>query len=187
MKRKSIILIIFVSILFIGFIYCSFKIDNLTKVVAGAASLLGIYGLLYNFKHERDIAEAQFIFDLYKAFRSNEKIVNLYIKLELHFLGKEVIIDENDRKGIVEYLVFMENLASLFERNVITIKKIDPIFGFDFFIITHNLAVQEIELIPYRDYYTGTYKLYDAWLKYRKKKKRPIPLSENSLSKYEKI
>lgn len=183
MKRKELIIVTFCIVILFAFglyIY-EFEHKSFSDVIFASASLLGVYGLLYNFKREREIAEATFIFDLYKAFRSNEKIVNLYSKLEQHYLGKEVEINENDRKGIVEYLVFMENLASLFQRNIVTIKKIDPVFGFDFFIVTNNPVVQEVELIPYCDYYIGTYKLYNAWFKYRNKKEYPVPLDVNAL------
>lgn len=185
MKSKGIAIVLLCCgflVAFAAYIYY-YEDKSLTDIVFAVASLLGIYGLLYNFKRERDLAEAKFIFDLYKAFRSNEKIVNLYTKLEMYYLGKEVEINEEDRKGIVEYLVFMENLASLVQRNVITLKRIDPIFGFDFFIAAHNPAVQELELLPYRDYYVGTYKLYRLWLKHREKRKLPIPIESELLDK----
>jgi hypothetical protein len=44
-----------------------------------------------------------------------------------------------------------------------------------------NERIQELELIPCQDYYIDVYKLYYEWTTFRKSKKLPVFLEENSI------
>lgn len=173
------ILILFLVIVATSVVAVVYADDAVVGVISTVSTLLGIFGLLYSFKLDRNISEASFVFDLHKSFRGNECIGRISQKLEDVYLGKKSNIDEADRHDIVEYLTFFEMLASMARRGVISIDSFDALFGYDFFLAYNNPAVRGIELEPYGMYYTEINRLAPRWETYRRKHKLPIPLNND--------
>ena len=178
--HTTIFLALFILIVGASFFTVMYADDDLISIISTVSTLLGIVGLLYSFKLDRNISEASFLFDLYGSFRENDSIKNISLKLEDVFLGKETSITEADRRDIVEYLKFFETLASIEKRGVVSIDSFDPLFGYDFFLAIDNEDVKRIELDTYCMYYTETVRLSKKWRRYRIKHKLPIPLNKNS-------
>lgn len=53
--------------------------------------------------------------------------------------------------------------------------------AYRYFIAVNNPIVQKYELIPYKDYYQGCFKLYEKWSKELGEDK--VPMVDNALSK----
>ena len=176
-KSTSIFTVSFLLVVIISILIVLLADEAVITIISTISTLIGIVGLLISFKLDRNISEASFIFDLYKTFRENENIKNISNKLEAFFLEKDVLISEEDRSDIVDYLTFFEMLGSMVKRGAVSIESIDPLFGYDFFIAVNNPIVKQLELETYADYYVQTAELKKKWKKYREKHGLPIPLS----------
>ena len=87
----------------------------------------------------------------------------------------------DDSVCIIEYLEFFENLGEMYFSNTISLKDIDRCFGDMFFAGTNNTYLQNRELIPYKEHYQTTIKLYEVWDKYRKKHNIHSPYEDTPL------
>ncbi len=181
MKNKHTLyfFVLFVFAVVASVIACLFADEVVITIISTVSTMVGIIGLLISFRLDRNISEASFLFDLNKTFRGSNEVQRIAVKLEKFFLGEEVSITEVDRHDIVSYLTFFEMLANLYERGVISINSFDSLFAYDFFIAVNNKEVQKIEINDYLNYYVKLMKLKTDWEKYRKRKKLPIPLTEN--------
>lgn len=177
-KHSAIFFILFIIIIAVSIITVIYADSTIISVISTVSTLLGIFGLLYSFKLDRNISEASFLFELYTTFKGNVNIETISQKLEKVFLGEKTEITDEDRHCIVEYLTFFEVLASMENRGVISISSFDALFGYDFFLAINNSDVKRIELDPYAAYYTQTLHLAKKWYTYRKRHKYPIPLED---------
>ncbi|MFB0921089.1 MAG: hypothetical protein QMB62_09435, partial [Oscillospiraceae bacterium] len=96
---------------------------------------------------------------------------------------KQFTVDPSNRQSIINYLVYHEALAAIIFRGVLSIKNIDDLFMYRFFLVVNNPVVQKNELCIDAQYYRGCFKLYKKWSTYRKKKGLSILLEETSLDK----
>lgn len=79
--------------------------------------------------------------------------------------------------------VFFEMLAGLIEKDSLSIPDIDRLYGYHFFIATNCKQIQDMELVPYGDYYEGIFKVYPKWRKYRINNNKTIPFDDTPLCK----
>ena len=158
---------------------------TITGILTSFTTLVGVFSVFYEMKRSADIEECNFVLTLFERFTSNDTngISIMYDKLDLLFSTGENTITKSDRKHMVKYLEFLEMIVSLVEKDVLSIPDIDRLFGYWFFIAVNCKDVQNIELIPSRDYYEGIYSIYPKWIKYRRSQNRPIPFEENLLIK----
>ena len=84
---------------------------------------------------------------------------------------------------LINYLVYLEALAALVDRQVIHLNVIDDLFSYRFFLAVNNPVVQQDELFPYSDFYQGIFKLSKKWTENHLKKGIPIPMYQYSLPK----
>ena len=75
----------------------------------------------------------------------------------------------DDSVNIIEYLEFFENIGEMYFSGSVTIKDMDNCFGDMFFAAMNNPYVQNREIIPYKEHYQTSIKLYGDWSKYREK------------------
>lgn len=157
----------------------------LTSLLTTMATIIGFITVFFEMKRAADIDECNFLLETYKHFTSNSNsgITITFEKLDLLFYeGKNTII-KDDRKHIVEYLQFFEMLAGLIEKDSLSIKDIDRLYGYHFFIATNCKEIQDIELIPFKDYYEGIFSVYTEWRNFRIKNKKDIPFNDTPLIK----
>lgn len=88
-------------------------------------------------------------------------------------------IEKRKRQYLIDYLVYLEGVASLINTKVLRIDTISDLMAYRYFIAVNNPVVQEIELEPYKDAYRGCYEIYSKW----ESKMETIPLKENALVK----
>ena len=145
-------------------------------------------------KRTENLNEANFIMNLNNQFISNDKLTNVEHALELFYndslevedISKLELTLDLDRKSddcqrLINYLVYMESLAAIVQRDVMHLDVIDDLFAYRFFIAVNNPIVQKNELLPYANYYQGCYKLSKMWTKKWRAEKRPIPLERYAL------
>ena len=87
----------------------------------------------------------------------------------------------DDSVCIIEYLEFFENLGEMFFANTISLRDMDRCFGDMFFAGTNNTYIQNREIIPYKEHYQTTIKLYGVWSAYRKKHNLHSPYEDTPL------
>jgi len=165
----------------------STKITTTTAIIAAVTFWMQL-------KRTENLNEANFIMNLNNQFISNEKLTNVEHALELFYndslevedISKlELTLDLNrksdDCQRLINYLVYMESLAAIVQRDVMHLDVIDDLFAYRFFIAVNNPVVQENELLPYANYYQGCYKLSQMWTKKWRAEKRLIPLERYAL------
>lgn len=162
------------------------KIEAALDIFAKIAAVGGLLGLLYQFKRDKDISEANFVLGLNESFIINEKMSRIYAILETSKENKQRDnpFTDADLIDMANYLSFFETFSGLIERGVVDIKLID-ILAYRFFLGTNNRFMQEKLLcrpgkeIAWRDIYS----LHDTWRSYRLQKQMPVWQEEFDLSK----
>jgi len=184
---KSIFLIVILILLIIlGLQVIEPSIGSkISATLTTITTIVGFISVFYEMKRSADIDECNFILETYKHFTadSSQAIDRISKKFDDEFIGKDSKISDKDRGDIIEYLQFFELLASLIEKDSISIVDIDRLYGYSFFVAVNNKKVQELELVPYKDYYEGIYIIYPKWVEYRRKHNKKIPFENNFLIK----
>ena len=145
-------------------------------------------------RRTENLNEANFMMNLNNQFISNKELTAIEHKLELFFneamevddiskVELKLDLDRNseDRQKLINYLVYMESLAAIIQRDVLHLDVIEDLFAYRFFIAVNNPVVQKNELLPCADYYRGCFKLSEMWSKKWNREGRPIPLGQFSL------
>ena len=142
-------------------------------------------------KHQNDVEKAEFILEYNRSFVENEKMTEMERYMECKLTGAdygEVSDLTEHRQDMVNYLVYLEGLASCILDDILDFDHIDDLFAYRFFLAMNHPEVQSIDLLPYATYYRGCFRLYDKWLRYRMKcgkydphEKWDIPLFDTAL------
>ena len=188
MKDYKRLFLVVLLILFIIVIvqFLSPVIGNiLSSFLTTMATIIGFVTVFFEMKRAADIDECNFLLETYKHFTadSNSGISITFKKLDALFYENKNTFTKDDRKHIVEYLQFFEMLAGLIEKESLSIQDIDRLYGYSFFIATNCKIIQDIELIPYKDFYEGIFSVYNSWVKYRVMNNKMIPFNETPLIK----
>ena len=163
-------------------------------VVAAIAAGLVLYELRNSEdlnRHQTSVEEAQFILEYNRSFIENGNMTNIERYLECMMTGIDYGTVKNlveNRQDIVNYLVYLEGLASCVHGGILELGRIDDLFAYRFFLAMNHPEVQSIDLLPYATYYRGCFQLYDKWLtyrmqapKYREEEAWDIPLATSAL------
>jgi hypothetical protein len=160
------------------------KQDNwIVTTITTLTTIVGVFAVWLQMQKGKKLNEGEFILNLRKQFVDNQHIFQMTIKLEKYERSDKQNnpFTEDDISDIAAYMTFFEVMYLLMKRNIIKLFMVDLLFAFHFFILINNERVQELELIPCQDYYIDVYKLYYEWITFRKNKKLPIFLEENSI------
>jgi hypothetical protein len=162
------------------------KQDNwIVTTITTLTTVVGVFAVWLQMQKGKKLNEGEFILNLRKQFVDNQHIFQMTIKLEKYERSDKQNnpFTEDDISDIAAYMTFFEVMYLLMKRNIIKLFMVDLLFAFHFFILINNERIQELELIPCQDYYIDVYKLYYEWITFRKNKKLPIFLEENSILK----
>ena len=129
--------------------------------------------------------QASFVLDFSKNFYDPINLGKLMNKIDPNNILGNQKITKDDYHDIVHYLEWCETLASLVLENVISIKSIDALFSYRFFLIINNKEIQEKEIVPFKEFYRGIYQVHNKWEDYKKKHNLLILNEQTSLSKTE--
>lgn len=154
-------------------------------VVALGAAILIIYQLEQEKdieQEENDIEEAQFILQYNQSFIQDPNMTKVESILERYMNGVDRgnFLNDSNRQDFVNYLVYLECMATLILRNTIRLDRCDDLLAYRFFLAMNNPVLQEEEIFPYANYYLGCLKLYEKWKKYRKTNGLEIPMEKES-------
>ena len=141
-------------------------------------------------KH-RKTAEAQFMREYNKSFIENKDMCMVEHYLEQEVGGDpvtEMSCLREQRQIFINYLVYLEGMASCVHQDQLAFESIDDVFAYRFFIAVNNPEVQSLELVRCAQYYRGCFRLYEEWVEYREstgkyKENYAIPLEETSLDR----
>lgn len=178
-----LILIIFCSTSLIFLVlsnYFSNNYDIVTVFVSlldVVTAIVAVVFILYQLEiekniriNDKNITKAQFILEYNKSFLENEKMVMVEHYLETFITGdskNEIKNIKQNRQLFVDYLVYLEGLASCVLNGILEIRDIDDLFAYRFFLALNNEELQRLELEPFEPYYRGCYQLYEVWFNYR--------------------
>lgn len=188
MKRHSKLITITALCVIVISLLASLLLDEqignrVSNIITTITAIIGAIALFIQFRKDKELNQANFVMEFGKSFFNEYNCGDLFNELNSHY-------DEDDgwtlditkcRKEFTSYMLWIEALSDIIFDGILDIRKVDKILYYRFFIIVNNKEVQRDELIPYKDLYKGTYKLYNLWYNYRKKNNLVVPLEENSL------
>lgn len=157
--------------------------SRIITVVTVSTAALGAISIFIQYKRDKDVNQATFTLEYAKYFHSLNKVEEVMAALDDYRLGKRDSLEKINYQGLVNYLVWCEELATLYQRNVIDIESVDNIFSYTFFLVTNNKYVQEKELCPQAEFYKGIFYLHKKWTDYKKATNQPIINEKESLDK----
>ena len=167
-----------------------------TNIVATVLAIIAAVAFWMEFRSNERINEAQLVMELNDQFITNEKMSDVEWALEKYYhaymetkrtggntnsiqLELNLEITDRTRQDLVNYLVHLEGIATLVNEGVLHLNVITELMAYRYFIAVNNPIVQKYELIPYKDYYQGCYKLYEKWSKELGEDK--VPMAEFAL------
>lgn len=154
-------------------------------VVAAIAAGLVLYQLRDSKMIENqqyNTEEAQFILEYNRSFIENKDMGDIEHYLEFRLTDDEFgeIKDlHGNRQKLVNYLVYLEGLASCIHGGILEFEKIDDLFAYRFFLAMNHPEVQAMELMPYATYYRGSFQLYEKWIDFRTRNSKYVDISGN--------
>ena len=188
-RDQSNIFLIIILLLVITCISLIFEVDRRVNpsensiilaactVITAFVGVCGVVVFFFQWERSRKLNQAQFIVNLYSGFMSNCAIVELYSKLE----DPKKTIDIEDKVRMTAYLSYFEMIHILLKDNILSIKEVNDLFAYQFFLAVHDKRVQEIELKRDAVYYPEIFKLHNKLLIYRINHDMPVMNIENSL------
>lgn len=184
-KNNTYYLCGFLIIILLGL---SLFLDNtissrVITVITVSTAVLGAISVLVQYRRDKEVNQATFILEYAKYFHSLNKVEDVMAILDDYRMGNKNNLEKIDYRGLVNYLVWCEELATLYQKRVIDIETVDNIFSYTFFLVTNNKYVQERELCPQAEFYKGIYFLHKKWTEFKKATKQPIINEEESLNK----
>ncbi len=187
MKKNKVLttlsICLLIGSLFLTLLFDEYIGNRVLEVITVATAVIGAIALFFQFKRDKAINEASFIMEYWKNFSENDNFQKVMMKCDPKESEEEYTFTKEDHFDIVRYAQWIESLASIINRNVVSLESIDDLYGYIFFVFVNNKYVQDNELLPNKEYYKGTYSAYLIWLKYYKKNKRTVPFDSNSLDK----
>lgn len=199
-RNKEYIYFLMIFILVSVYLIISFIIPEeiITKRLTTVIAIISAVAFWLQFKRAERLNESNFIMNLNNQFIGNEDMTMIEHELELYYNQYEVLFGNEDAisydnvskvylginlsrtsedcQKMINYLVYLEALASMIESHVLHISVIDDLFSYRFFLAVNNPVIQENELFPYADFYQGVYKLSERWIKDHEKRGISIPM-----------
>lgn len=197
-RYSYILLMVILSAIYVLIQEKSNSGDSLADTAMVILSIIAAVCFLVELRSNERLNEASFIMELNNQFISNEDFTDVEYILESYYItykstkpenrkeltfGDEIKFDTDDRQKIVNYLVYLEGIASLVNSGVLHLNIITDLMAYRYFIAVNNPIIQENELLKYPEYYKGCIGIYEKWAKELKKKKVniPIPMEEEAL------
>lgn len=124
-------------------------------------------------KHQNDIEEARFILEYNRSFIEDKEMGVVEHYLQCLYTGetepeiKDYEQLKSKRQQLVNYMVYLEGVASCIQSGTLSFEHFDNLFAYRFFLAMNHPEVQKLEICEYPKYYRGCYKLYEQWFLYR--------------------
>lgn len=175
-KYKKIFFLVVVPVIVFSIIvvlYFKFRLDihipdtKFFSLILAFSAFFGVFNIVFEKKHSRDLEEAKFIFDLARnlddRYREVEKILRNKEKKGL--TDDEVI-------SVLRYFDYFEPFNILLEKEIISLCVIDELFFYRFFKVVNNPKIQSCVIFEYGKFLGNIINLYKRWKAYRLKVKK---------------
>ena len=185
--------------------------DSIRNRLTTLFAIISAIAFWLQFKKSERLNESNYVMNLNNQFINNKNMTKIEHELELYYnqytqikknlksvgmnnssmtaadvrtlhLGINLSRTSDDCQMLIDYLVYLEAMAVMVENGVIRIEDVDDLFSYRFFLAVNNPVVQEQELLPFSDFYRGTYNLSQRWVNDHKNKGIPIPMEEFCLT-----
>ncbi len=151
-----------------------------------AVTLLGTIFIAIELKNGQQVTCSDMLINLNNYFHDSDRLMKVYARLEENEIERDncnKIWADVESVEVAQYCTFFENLYLLYKNEIASIEDLDDLFGYRFFIFVHHPYIQENYLLPTSSSYVQIFKLYQAWINYRKKSgdsdwKARIPYSQ---------
>ena len=170
--------------------------NEFASIVSTVLAIIAAVAFWMEFRSNERINEAQLIMELNDQFVSNAQFTRVELELEKYYaqyrkaresgspvesisFGIDLDVFDEDRQSVVNYLVHLEGIAALVNEGVLHLNVITDLMAYRYFIAVNNPVVQEKELLPYREYYRGCFRIYEKWS--RELGEDNIPMGEYAL------
>ena len=153
------------------------EVDAIAGISEGVVGAIAAGLVLYQLRvgdeldeRQSNTEEADFILEYNRSFIENPDMTAVEQYLECQITGdapKFINSLSENRQMLVNYLTYLEGLASCVHGGILELKRIDDLFAYRFFLAMNHPEVQSLELIPFATYYRGSFQLYEKWINYR--------------------
>lgn len=178
-KRYNIVITLVVLMICLLAIYFCVNNSKYKEILVTIASVIAAAAVLVQIRDSKQLATGEFVLNLQQEFTANENNSALFIKcwnsikinreeINNKKIGKKLVLTNDDEVSILNYLTFFESLYIMVEKNVLSIKMLDELFGRRFFVVVNNIEIQDKDLGENYLYYLNVYRLYNIWEKYRR-------------------
>ena len=198
-RRPVYLTLIFSFTLVVIYVYLQSHADipDMANTVMAICAIVAAVAFWLEYHHNNKVNEAQFIMDLNDQFIDRDKkLVEVEHDLEIYnaavmendqeaikrateHLETTYAIEQDRRQDLVNYLVHLEGITTLVNNGVLRLNAINDLMAYRYFIAVNNPVVQEIEIVPYYQYYKGIIQIFDDWAN---KAKNDMPLAGTKLS-----
>lgn len=119
-------------------------------------------------KSETLLQQSSFIKDFNFSFLSQHEFLEVERELEKCYVeGADLKIGDPgtpERQKYIDYLVYLESLATVIQNGAMEIENVDSLMAYRFFVAVHNETLQKEELLKYSIHYRGIYWMYEKWV-----------------------
>lgn len=175
-NKKLGVLIAFVVILLASMCYGLIMLfrtgeEASVGIFSLAMTLLGTVFIALELKNGQNVTCSDMLINLNNYFHDSDRLMKVYELLETPAETPEeharVWADVKDVE-LAQYCTFFENLYLLYKNDIAAIDDLDDLFGYRFFIFVNNPFIQENYILLTSSSYAQIFKLYEAWICYRK-------------------
>ena len=153
---------------------------DVIQIASLLSAVIGVILLAVEISQSRKITEADFIAELNASFVTNEDYKRAYTMFENYDFENLPDLDM-ENIHISNYLTFFETFQLLLESETLSMRLLNDLFGYRFFLAVHNPFVQRKKLVKSPENFVNLYRLEREWIKYRKSKGLKIYHEEYSL------
>ena len=146
--------------------------DASVGIFSLAVTLLGTIFIAVELKNGQNVTCSEMLINLNNYFHDSDRLMKIYERLEYqetNYNSCKELWDNVKDIEIAQYCTFFENLYLLYRNDIAAIEDLDDLFGYRFFSFVNNPYIQEKYILPTSSSYVQIFKLYEAWISYRRK------------------
>lgn len=146
--------------------------DASVGIFSLAVTLLGTIFIAVELKNGQNVTCSEMLINLNNYFHDSDRLMQIYERLEsqeTNYNSCKKLWGNVKDIDIAQYCTFFENLYLLYRNDIAAIEDLDDLFGYRFFSFVNNPYIQEKYILPTSSTYIQIFKLYEAWITYRRK------------------
>ena len=186
-KREVVITYSLMALLCVAIVIGSFFGDIgeiISTIITSITAIISAIAVYVQMRKDAKITQAEFLLEFSKVFYSYEGAQQLEDKID-RCAEKGVLYEytTDDYELLNDYLLWVEGLASMVVNKTFSIKLINNLYNYRFFMVVNNPSIQSHELGRFAEYYKDIFILHKKWTEFRKKNGQKILEEKYDLSK----